>query len=161
MYVCMYVCWTTAQGWRKKKVTQKSSFFSVDFSHSWLGLSETTDHTKILEFQVYVFKISVILRSYRPKGQFQEVQCDKTKIKPNMTKCLKTDFYNPNILAWSVVSWISNTLCKNSFRENNCFVLLFKISFSLLILLNVHLLTYTQCNTLNKHLCSGFPPKMI
>ena len=132
MYVCMYVCWTTAQGWKKsKKVTQKSSFFSVDFYHRWLRFSETTDHTKILEFQVYVFKISVILRSYGPKGQFQEVQCDKTKIKPNMSKCLKTDFCNPNILAWSVFSWISNNLCKNSSEKITglCYFLKFLLAF--------------------------------
>ena len=55
-------------------------------------ISVANDHTKILESHDYVFKVFVILRLYGQKRQFQEVQSDKTKIQPDMTKGLKTDF---------------------------------------------------------------------
>ena len=61
-------------------------------SHRWLRISKTTDHTKILDSQDYIFKDFVILRLYGQKRQFQEVRSDKTKTEPDMTKCLKTYF---------------------------------------------------------------------
>ena len=64
----------------------------MDSSHRWLRIFETTDHTKILESQDYGFKVFVILIFYRKKRPFQEVQCDKTKIPPNMTERLKQIF---------------------------------------------------------------------
>ena len=67
--VCMYVCmFNNNKGLKKSNtVTQKFVIFSMDFSHRWLRISETTDHTKILEPQDYVFKVFVILIFYGQK----------------------------------------------------------------------------------------------
>ena len=96
---------------KSKKVTLKLVIFSVDFSHRWLRISETNDHTKILESNDYVFKFFVILRFYRKTSISRSTVWHK-KIQPNMTYHLKIDLCNPNILASSVVSRNINTLCE-------------------------------------------------
>ena len=97
IYVCMF---NNNKGLKKSnKVTLHLVIFFIEFSHRWLRISKTTDHTKLLESKDYLFKVFVILRKYRQKRQFQEVQCDTTKIQPNVTKCLKTYFPNHKILA--------------------------------------------------------------
>ena len=54
MYISMF---NNSKGLKKSKMKNYTEIgnFSVDFFHGWLRISETTDHTKMLESQHYVF----------------------------------------------------------------------------------------------------------